>query len=162
MLFAYQKQYGIKIYIGRLHSIVGEYSKWKGQSAKVHSAIARKVAEVENNGTIEIIGDGTQSRTFLYVEDCVDAIIKLINSNHHLPINIGSDVNITINDYILLIKKISGKNFNVKYTDTSFGVNIRYCNIGNAKKILDWNPTTTIEESSKKTYNWICEQIKIN
>jgi nucleoside-diphosphate-sugar epimerase len=158
----FQKQYGLIVRIARFHSIVGDYSTWNGGKEKAHSALARKVACVEENGSIEVIGDGNQLRTFLYVSDCVDGIRKLINSDCEEIINIGSDYSITINEYIQLLKKISGKNFNIKYIDGPTGVKERKCTIEKAKKLIDWKPKILLEEATTITYNWIYKQLNNN
>lgn len=155
MLYSFSKQYGIEVRIARLHSVVGEHAKWYGGREKAHSALARKVAEVKNGGTIEVIGDGTQKRTFLYVKDCVDGIYKLMCSDCMVPINIGSDVSVSINEYIDILRVISKKEFNVKYVLGSIGVQERYCHIDKAKHLIHWEPTTSLIESTKRTYAWI-------
>lgn len=161
MLYSFYKQYGLNIRIARLHSIVGEHSKWCGGREKAHSALARKVAEVDNGGTIEVYGDGTQIRTFLYVKDCVEGITKLMRSDCIEPINIGSNVAISINEYIDILRQISGKQFNVSYVPGPIGASSRYCDIEKAKKIIDWEPITDIIEATKKTYDWISNNLKM-
>ena len=159
MLYSFSRQYGINVRIARLHSIVGEHSKWHGGREKAHSALARKVAEVEDGGTIEVLGDGTQIRTFLYVKDCVDGIYKLMQSECSEPINIGSDVPISINEYIDVLRKVSKKNFNVSFVPGPIGVQTRHCHIGKAARLIGWKPTTNIYDATASTYAWICEQI---
>jgi nucleoside-diphosphate-sugar epimerase len=161
MYKGFERQYNINIRIARFHSIVGDYSVCFGDRSKAHSALALKVALVENNGTIEIIGDGNQIRTFLYVKDCIKAVRALMSSDVKTIMNIGSDQHVSINNYIDTLKKVSGKNFNIKYIDGSTGVKYRYCDIELIKKNLNWEPTTTLEESTQITYNFILDQIKL-
>lgn len=161
MYKCFEKQYGLNVMIARFHSIIGDYSVCFGSRSKAHSALCLKVAQVEENGTIEVIGDGQQIRTFLYVKDCIKAIRKIMDTNCKNILNIGSDKNVTINEYINILKKISGKNFNIKYVDGPTGVKIRYCCIENIKKEIGWEPETSLEEASKKTYDFIQEQLKI-
>jgi len=154
------KQYGLDVFIARFHSIVGDYSVFIGDRAKAHSALAYKVAMVEDNGTIEIIGDGNQQRTFLYVKDCIKGIRALMNSNCKTILNIGSDKVISINEYVDILKHISGKKFNIKHIEGPIGVKFRHCNIEAIKKRCNWSPETSLEESTRITYNYITNEIK--
>lgn len=162
MYKAFERQYGLNVRIARFHSIVGDYSVCFGDRSKAHSALAGKVANIEENGTIEVIGDGTQKRTFLYVKDCIKGIRCLMNSNCDKVVNIGSDYCITINEYLNILKDISGKKFNIKYIDGPTGVKFRYCSIENIKKECNWKPEIDIIESTKITYDFICKQIQKN
>jgi nucleoside-diphosphate-sugar epimerase len=159
LLLNFRKQYGLNICIARLHSIVGEGSIWSGGKEKAHSALAAKVVKVEDGGTIEVLGDGSQIRTFLHVSDCISGIIKLMRSNCQEIINIGSDTPISINEYIEILKKVSNKTFYVKYVPGPTGVRARYCDISLAKTLIDWYPTVNIEEATKRTYNWIVSRV---
>jgi nucleoside-diphosphate-sugar epimerase len=161
MYKGFERQYGLNVRIARFHSIVGDYSVCFGDRSKAHSALALKVALVEENGTIEVIGDGQQVRTFLYVKDCIKGVRALMNSNCEKIVNIGSDICVTINEYINMLKNISGKNFNIKYIDGPTGVKTRYCSIESIKNEIMWEPETTLEESSKITYNFIIDQLAI-
>ena len=162
MYKAYEREFGLNIFIARFHSIVGDYSVCFNDRAKAHSALAYKVATVETNGIIDVIGDGKQVRTFLYVEDCIKGIRSLIKHNCKRILNIGSDQFVTINEYLDMLKKISGKNFKINYIDGPTGVKIRYCNIENIKNECKWIPETSLEESTKKTYEFIVKQINEN
>jgi nucleoside-diphosphate-sugar epimerase len=155
MYKAFEKNHNLNVKIARFHSIVGPYSEWNSGKEKAHSALARKVSKVENGGFIDVIGDGNQKRTFLYVEDCVDGILSLMNSDTEEVINIGSDYLVSINQYLDILKEVSNKNFNINYVDGPTGVLNRYCNIEKAKKILNWTPKTSLQEATKVTYDWI-------
>jgi GDP-D-mannose 3', 5'-epimerase len=159
MYKGFERQYKLNIIIARFHSIVGDYAVWDNDRSKAHSAIALKIAQVSENGTIEIIGDGNQIRTFLYVKDCIKAIRTLMKINCKEILNIGSDVCVTINDYIDILRRISGKKFNIKYIDGPTGVKFRYCNIDCIKKVCDWQPETSFEESAKITYEYISNEL---
>jgi len=160
MYKGFERQYGLNVRIARFHSIVGDYSVCFGDRSKAHSALALKVALVEENGTIEVIGDGQQIRTFLYVKDCIKGIRALMNSDCKKVLNIGSDNCVTINEYINILQKISGKSFNIKYIDGPTGVKFRYCSIENIKKECNWQPETSLEDASKTTYDFILEQLE--
>jgi nucleoside-diphosphate-sugar epimerase len=162
MYKSFERQYGLNIYIARFHSVIGEYSVYESDRAKAHSALAYKVALCEENGTIEVIGDGTQIRTFLYIKDLINGIRSLVNSNCKEIVNIGSDEHISINGYLDLLKKISGKKFNIKYIDGATGVKERYCNISKINKICGWKPEFNLEKSTETTYSFILKQLNIN
>lgn len=158
MYRSFQRQYGLNVRIARFHSIVGDYSTWTGGKEKAHSALARKVAQVQDGGEIEVIGDGTQVRTFLYVKDCVKGIRSLMASDANESINIGSDYKVTINEYIELLRTISGKNFTIKHITGATGMMQRECDITKARAVLGWEPTTSFEEATRITYEWILKQ----
>jgi GDP-D-mannose 3', 5'-epimerase len=158
---SYRKNFGLNAKIARFHSIIGPESQWKGGKEKAHSALARKVAMVTDGGTIDVIGDGTQTRTFLYIDDCLDAVRLLVNSDVTEPVNIGSDYLISIKDYTLLLQSISGKNFAVNFIDGPTGVKGRECSVEKITKLLGWRPKIDIREATEKTYNWIKTQLEI-
>jgi nucleoside-diphosphate-sugar epimerase len=151
----FQKQYGLQVKIARFHSTIGEYSQWKGGREKAHSALARKVAMVEDGGVIDIIGDGTQKRTFMYIQDCIDGIRLLMDSDTDEIINIGSDKLVTINEYLDILKKISNKNFTVRSIGEAVGTFERSCDLTRARQILNWEPKISLEDATRKTYEWI-------
>lgn len=159
MLRNFQRQHGLIVRIARFHSIVGDRAQWTGGKEKAHSALARKVAMAKDGDEIEVIGDGTQLRTFLYVKDCVAGVRALMDSDCEEPINIGSDVTITIDEYVNLLKTISGKKLTIRHVPGPTGVRQRYCDISKARATIGWEPTVSLEEASQITYNWICDQL---
>ena len=159
MLRNFQRQHGLIVRIARFHSIVGDRSQWTGGKEKAHSALARKVAMARDGEEIEVIGDGTQLRTFLYVKDCVAGIRTLMDSECEEPLNIGSDVTISIDDYVRLLQTISGKSLRIRHVPGPTGVLQRYCDISQAKQRIGWAPTVSLEEATRITYEWICEQL---
>lgn len=160
MYKSFEKQYGLEIRIARFHSIVGEYSTWTGGKEKAHSALIRKV--IMNNEVIEVIGNGNQVRTFLHVSDCIQGIIELMESNCKEIVNIGSDETITINEYIEMLLKISGKKLSIKYVDGPTGIQTRLCDLTKVKNCIRWKPSVSLEEATRKTYNWIYSEINKN
>ncbi|MES2273181.1 MAG: NAD-dependent epimerase/dehydratase family protein [Chlamydiota bacterium] len=160
MYYSYRKNFGLNVKIARFHSIVGPESQWNGGKEKAHSALARKVAMINDKGTIDVIGDGTQTRTFLYIEDCLDAVRLLVNSNVTEPVNIGSDYLISIKEYVLLLKSISGKDFAINFIDGPTGVKGRECSIEKITKLLGWRPKIDLREATEKTYFWIKSQLE--
>ena len=165
----YAKQYNLNIYIARFHSIVGDYGVYMGPRSTAHSALAYKVATVPNisdnvgggsyqqAGIVEVLGDGTQLRTFLYVKDCIKAIRALMATQYTEIVNIGSDELISIKDYVDILKNISHKSFNIKYVTAPPGVKYRYCDITAIQRECNWEPETSIEETALITYNFIIE-----
>lgn len=160
MYKSFERQFGLNVFIARFHSIVGDYSVWNNDRAKAHSALIYKVARAHDDEEIEVIGDGEQVRTFLYVKDCIRAVRLLMDSNCKRVLNIGSDVCVSINDYVRLIQKIAGKNIRIKHIAGATGVKFRYCAIDEIKKEIGWEPQINLEESTRITYDFIMEQMK--
>jgi nucleoside-diphosphate-sugar epimerase len=161
MCEAYQRDYNMDIRILRFHNIYGPEGTYKGGREKSPAALCRKVAEASNPGEITIWGDGKQTRSYCYIDDAVEAQIKLMESNYNKPINIGSDRLVTINELANMIIKISGKQITKKYDPTApQGVRGRNADLTLVKKILNWQPKTTLDEGLEKTYKWI--EMKIN
>jgi GDP-D-mannose 3',5'-epimerase len=160
MCEACQRDYNMDIRILRYHNIYGPEGTYKGGREKSPAALCRKVAEATNLGTIEIWGDGQQTRSYCYVDDAVIATTLLMDSDYNKPINIGSDRLVTINELADIIIKISGKKINKKYNSTApQGVRGRNADLTLVKKVLNWQPQITLEEGLAKTYKWIEKQI---
>ncbi len=160
MFLSFQKNYGVKVRIARFHNIFGPEGTWTGGKEKAPAAICRKVAETKDNGTIEIWGDGKQTRSFLYIDECLEGIRRLMESNFSGPVNIGSDEMVTINQLVEIAKKVSGKKINIKYIKGPTGVRGRNSDNNLIKNKLKWAPNFKLEKGIEKTYNWISEQIK--
>ena len=158
---AYQRDHNMDIRIVRYHNIYGPEGTYKGGREKSPAAICRKVAEATNPGTIQIWGDGKQTRSYCYIDDAVEATIKLMESNYNKPINIGSDRLVTIDELANMIIKISEKQITKKYDPTApQGVRGRNADLTLVKKVLNWKPKTTLEEGLKKTYEWIGTKVR--
>jgi nucleoside-diphosphate-sugar epimerase len=161
LMEAYKKDYGLDIRIARFHNVYGPYGTFKNGREKAPAALCRKVALAKDGGAIEIWGDGKQERSFLYIDDALDAIYKLMQSNYDEPLNIGSDWLISIDDLADIIIRISGKKLGKKYDlSKPQGVRSRNANLTLIKKVLGWQPKISYEEGLKKTYKWIEEQIQ--
>jgi GDP-D-mannose 3',5'-epimerase len=156
----YGKDYGLNYRIARFHNIFGPYGTYDGGKEKAPAALCRKVALASNPGEIDIWGDGEQTRSFCYIDDCLEGCIKLMNSAYKEPLNIGSDEMVTINEMADMIIEISGKSITKKY-DSSKPQGVRGRNSDNTliKKVLGWAPSTTLKEGLEKTYPWIKEQV---
>ena len=160
---AYQRDYKMNIRVLRYHNIYGPEGTYKGGREKSPAAICRKVAEASDPGTIDIWGDGKQTRSYCYVDDAVRATMLLMESDYGKPINIGSDRLVSINELADIVTKISGKKI-AKTHDLSApqGVRGRNADLTLVKKVLNWEPQISLEDGLAKTYRWIQEQISQN
>jgi GDP-D-mannose 3',5'-epimerase len=160
MCEAYQRDHNMDIRISRYHNIYGPEGTYKGGKEKSPAALCRKVAEATNPGSIEIWGDGKQTRSYCYIDDAVKATILLMESDYDKPINIGSDRLVTINKLADMIIEASGKKITKKYNPTApQGVRGRNADLTLVKKVLNWQPQITLEQGLAKTYQWIEKQV---
>jgi len=159
MCEAYHRDYGLEVRIARFHNVFGEaYNAFDPERGKAPAHLIRKAILYPKEKFI-IWGDGKQTRSFLYVEDCVEGVLKLMESNYVKPINIGSDRLITINELAEIIIGISGKDIKVEYDlSKPQGVRGRNADLTLAKKILGWYPKTSLEEALERMYNWTKKQ----
>jgi nucleoside-diphosphate-sugar epimerase len=161
LFFAYPRNYGIPVRVARFHNVYGPMGTYKGGKEKAPAAICRKVAQAEGNGEIEIWGDGNQTRSFLYIDDCVEAVRRFVGqSEHQGPINIGSEEMISINDMAGLVMTIAGKKLTVRHIDGPLGVRGRNSNNDLARKVLGWDYETSLQEGLTRTYDWISGKIE--
>jgi GDP-D-mannose 3', 5'-epimerase len=157
---AYAKNRGLNVRIGRFHNIAGPEGAWRGGKEKFPAAICRKVAETENGGEIEIIGDGLQTRSFLSVDDCLDGIAALMKSDFAQPVNIGSEEAISINDMAALAMKIAKKKLTIKHVDGPQGVRGRNSQNDLVKAKTGWEPKLKIVDWLPKLYKWVQKQVR--
>lgn len=156
MCEAYQRDYGMDVKILRYHNVYGPEGTYKGGREKSPAALCRKVAQATDPGTIEIWGDGKQTRSYCYIDDAVKGTILLMESDYNKPINIGSDRLVTIDQLADMIIKISGKRITKTYDlSAPQGVRGRNADITLVRKILGWTPKVTLEEGLERTYKWI-------
>ena len=160
LYLAYNRNYGIDVRIARFHNIFGPYGTYKGGKEKAPAAISRKISEVLDGGEIEVWGDGEQTRSFLYIDECLEGVIRLMNSDFMGPINIGSDEMVTINQLVRYVTDISGKEVYVKHVDGPTGVRGRNSDNKLIKEKLGWQPTQPLYDGLIKTYEWINKQSK--
>lgn len=160
MCEAYRRDYGFDTRIARYHNIYGPHGTYKGGREKSPAALCRKVAEASNPGTITIWGDGKQTRSYCYIDDCLEGTYKLMESDFTEPLNIGSDRLVTINKLADIITKISGKTITKSYDlKAPQGVRGRNADLNLMKKVLSWGPHVSLEEGLKQTYTWIESQV---
>ena len=161
LYFAYNRNHGIPVRVARYHNIFGPEGTWDGGREKAPAAICRKVAYLpKEGGSIEVWGDGLQTRSFLFVDECVEATRRLMDSDFMGPVNIGSEEMVTINQLVDTAAKVADKEVSKIHIDGPLGVRGRNSNNDVIRKELGWDYSQTLEEGIRKTYNWIQEQIK--
>ncbi|MCA1625192.1 MAG: NAD-dependent epimerase/dehydratase family protein [Acidobacteria bacterium] len=158
----YRNDYGIETRTVRFHNIFGEKGSWEGGREKAPAAMCRKIAEVKLTGKkeIEIWGDGEQTRSFCYVDDCVEGIHRLIHSDFSEPLNLGQDRIVTINQLADIIAEIANVKVTKKHIDGPMGVRGRNSDNTKLREVLGWEPKISLEDGLKKTYDWIENQVK--
>jgi nucleoside-diphosphate-sugar epimerase len=161
LFFAYNRNYQIPIAVARFHNIFGPEGTWDGGKEKSPAAICRKVAKLPHHGgEIEIWGDGKQTRSFLFVDECIEATRRLMDSDFQGPVNIGSEEMVTINELVDIAGKIAGKTFSRKYKlDAPTGVRGRNSSNDLIREKLAWDFEMTLENGLSRTYSWISNQI---
>ena len=160
LYLAYNRNYDIPIRIARYHNIFGPEGTWNGGREKAPAAICRKVAYLpETGGAVEVWGDGLQTRSFLFIDECIEATRRLMDSEFIGPVNIGSEEMVTINELVDIVSKVSGKTVHKIHVDGPLGVRGRNSNNDLIREKLGWDYTMTLEEGIRKTYNWINDQI---
>ena len=171
MYLAFKKNYGLDVSIARYHNIFGPEGTWDGGKEKAPAAMCRKVIQADNNGSIEVWGPGNQTRSFLYIDECIEATIRLTRSDFCGPVNIGSEEMISINDLAKMAIDISNKDVNIDNLDGQeffnkyghkcpLGVNGRNSDNNLYKEKLNWVVSRPLREGIEKTYEWIKQQIE--
>ena len=162
LFLAYARNYGLTVAIGRYHNIYGPEGTWQGGREKAPAAICRKVAMLdEHNRDIEIWGDGKQTRSFLYIDDCIDATRRLLKSGFGSPVNIGSEEMVTINQLVDLVSRVAGKDVERQYLlNAPVGVRGRNSDNRLIRKVLNWDYTISLEEGISATYKWVSSQVE--
>ena len=159
LYMAYNRNHGIPVRIARYHNIFGPEGTWDGGREKAPAAICRKVAYAKDTDTIEVWGDGKQTRSFLFIDECIEATYRMMQSNFLGPVNIGSEEMVTINQLVDTAAKISGKTIEKNHIEGPLGVRGRNSNNDLVREKLGWDYSQTLEEGIAKTYAWISEQI---
>lgn len=161
LYLSYHRNYGIEVRIARFHNIFGPQGTWNGGKEKAPAAMCRKAAEAEDGTSIEVWGDGKQTRSFLYIDECVEAVIRLMNSDFTGPVNIGSEEMISINDFAQMAIDISGKKLKINNITGPIGVRGRNSDNKLLFEKLQWVPSLSLIDGMKKTYSWIDSQIQV-
>jgi GDP-D-mannose 3', 5'-epimerase len=159
LFLAYQRNYGVEPRIARYHNIFGPEGTWEGGKEKAPAAICRKVAEAEDGGEIEIWGDGKQTRSFLYIDECLEGTIRLMRSTFTGPFNIGSEEMVSINQLVAIVSDIAGKKILIQHKEGPVGVRGRNSDNRLLKEKLAWQPTQPLRRGLEATYDWIERQV---
>ena len=156
---AYQKNYGLEIHVARFHNIFGPQGAWCDGREKAPAAICRKVAQTPDGGEMEMWGDGKQTRSFLYIDECIEGIRRLMESDFTGPMNIGSEEMVTINQLAEMTMEIAGKQLRIRHIDGPLGVRGRNSDNRLLRQRLGWAPSAPLRQGLEITYRWIEEQV---
>ena len=160
LYLSYLRNYGVQVRVARFHNIFGPLGTWMGGKEKAPAAVCRKVAEALPNGEIEIWGDGKQTRSFLYIDECLEGVRRLVESDFTGPVNIGSEEMVTINQLAEMVMQIAGKKLTLKHIKGPLGVRGRNSDNHLIQEKLNWKPSTPLIQGLEQTYAWISEQVK--
>jgi len=160
LFLAFQRNYGLDVRVARFHNVFGPQGTWTGGKEKSPAAMCRKAAETPDNGIMEVWGDGLQTRSFLYIDDCLEAVFCFMRQNNFLrPVNIGSEEKIAINDLAKMAIQLSGKNITIKNIDGPTGVRGRNSDNKLYKEKMGWEVSMPLIEGMTKTFKWINQQV---
>lgn len=159
LYLAFGRNHGLQVRIARFHNIFGPLGTWKGGREKAPAAVCRKVASA-TDGEIEIWGDGLQTRSFLYVDECLDGVLRLMASDFTGPVNIGSEEKISINDLVALVASIAGKTIRIRHIPGPLGVRGRNSDNRLIREKLGWAPAQPLRVGLESTYRWIASQLR--
>jgi len=160
LYLAYNRNYGLNVRIARLHNIFGPEGTWQGGREKAPAALCRKVAAAPDGGEIEIWGDGQQTRSFLYIDECLEGMRRLMNSDFMGPVNIGSEEMVTINGLAMMIIEIAGKDLRLRHVTGPLGVRGRNSDNRLLRERLSWAPASSLKDGLVKTYAWIKQEVE--
>jgi nucleoside-diphosphate-sugar epimerase len=159
LYLAYMRNYGIAVRIARFHNIFGPEGSWMGGREKAPAAICRKVAEAENGGSIDIWGDGKQTRSFLYIDECLEGVRRLMESDFTGPVNIGSEEMVAINLLASMAMDVAGKELRINHVPGALGVRGRNSDNRLCQRLFGWSPSAPLRAGLEKTYGWIAGQV---
>jgi nucleoside-diphosphate-sugar epimerase len=160
LYLAYGRNHGMECRVARFHNIFGPEGTWTGGKEKSPAAICRKVAEAKVGGEIEMWGDGNQTRSFLYIDECIEGVLRLTRSPHTGPFNIGSEEMVSINQLAALVMDIAGKRLSIRHIPGPTGVRGRNSDNRLIRETLGWAPSKSLRDGMEKTYAWISEQVE--
>ncbi len=162
LYLAYNRNYGMRNRVARYHNVFGPQGTWDGGREKAPAAMCRKVAKAAVGGSIEIWGDGAQTRSFLYIDECLEGTTRLYRSDFEGPVNIGSEEMVTINQLALMVADIAGKRLELHHVPGPQGVRGRNSDNALIKQKLGWAPGATLRKGLEQTYPWIEQQVMGN
>ena len=160
LYFAYARNYGFDVRVARYHNIFGPEGSWNDGREKAPAALCRKIAAAPDGGAIEMWGDGLQTRSFLYIDECVEGTLRLMRSDFEGPVNIGSDEMVSLNQFAEMIMVIGGKTLAIDHIDGPTGVRGRNSDNRLIAERLGWTPSRPLAEGLAQTYHWIHAQIQ--
>ncbi|MEE8341076.1 MAG: NAD-dependent epimerase/dehydratase family protein [Candidatus Neomarinimicrobiota bacterium] len=160
LFMSFKRNYGLDVNIARFHNIFGPKGTWTGGKEKAPAAMCRKVTEAPNNGEIEMWGDGKQTRSFLYIDECLNGMRRLMDSDFTGPVNIGSEEMVTINKLAELAMEIAGKKLTIKHIPGPLGVRGRNSDNNLIEEKIGWKPSKPLKDGMIRTYKWIEQQVK--
>jgi GDP-D-mannose 3',5'-epimerase len=160
LYFAFSRNHGLDVRVARFHNIFGPEGTWKGGREKAPAALCRKVAEQPDGGEMEVWGDGEQTRSFLFIDECVEAVRRLMQSEFQGPINIGSEEMVTMNQMAWMIMEIAGKKLGIKHVPGPTGVRGRNSDNALIRAELGWAPAMRLNDGLASTYAWISGQVR--
>jgi GDP-D-mannose 3',5'-epimerase len=155
----YREDFGLATRIVRFHNVYGPLGTWRGGREKAPAAICRKVAEAPDGATIDVWGDGRQTRSFCYIEDCLDGIERLMASDFHDPLNLGSDEMVSVDEPVAIVAAVAGKSVRIRHVEGPMGVRGRNSDNELCRRTLGWSPTTSLADGLRPTYAWIEQQV---
>jgi GDP-D-mannose 3', 5'-epimerase len=162
LYLAFNRNHGMECHIARFHNIFGPEGTWRGGREKAPAALCRKVAAAKDGDTMEMWGDGLQTRSFLYVDECIEGVLRLMNSPFSGPLNIGSEEMVTINQLAAMIMEIAGKQLEIRHIPGPLGVRGRNSDNTLIAKTLGWKPSQSLRTGLEKTYAWVEAQVAAN
>ncbi|HET6218722.1 MAG TPA: NAD-dependent epimerase/dehydratase family protein [Acidobacteriaceae bacterium] len=161
LYLSYMRNYDVQVRIARFHNIFGPDGTWEGGKEKAPAALCRKVAQAPEGGEIEMWGDGMQTRSFLYVDECVEGVRRLMESDFTGPVNIGSEEMVTINQLAELVMEVADKKLRIRHINGPLGVRGRNSDNELIFEKLGWRPSRPLSEGLQKTYSWIASQVEM-
>ena len=162
LYMSYARNYGMRVRIARFHNIFGPKGSWNNGKEKSPAALCRKIASCKDRGVVDVWGPGNQTRSFLYIDECVEGIHRIMASDCDAPLNLGSERMISINNLVFLIAKLVNKNIAITNVDGPMGVRGRNSHNKLIKETIGWEPPENLEYGLLQTYNWISEQLQNN
>jgi nucleoside-diphosphate-sugar epimerase len=162
LYLAFRRNYGLSTYVARYHNIFGPYGTWTGGKEKAPAAICRKVAAAKSGSEIEVWGDGNQTRSFLYIDECIEGTTRLTRSGFSGPVNVGSEEMVTINQLVDVIADIAGKKIFKKHIAGPQGVRGRNSDNRRIQEKLQWAPSLPLRNGLEQTYSWVESQVRKN
>lgn len=160
LYLAFMRNHKVPVRVARFHNIFGPQGTWQGGREKSPAALCRKIAETPDGGEIEIWGDGKQTRSFLFIDECVDGVRRLMDSDFTGPVNVGSEEMVTINRLAEIIMDVAGKKVSLKHIPGPLGVRGRNSDNHMIRERLNWSPSKPLREGIAATYAWISQQVK--